>query len=103
MQTHPNITKPALSRRAFWDVDLKQLDFDRYPEFTVVRAMERGTSNDIREVIRYYGRYKVKSILTNSERLMPRAQVISRRLFLLHDSDFKCSTGIQRAKNYSMF
>jgi hypothetical protein len=103
VQTNPDIAKPALSRRAFWDVDLKHLDFDRYPEFTVVRAMERGTSNDIREVIRYYGKNKVQSILTNSERLLPRAQVISRRLFHLHNSDFKCSTGTQRAKNYSMF
>ncbi|WP_414017905.1 DUF6922 domain-containing protein [Chitinophaga sancti] len=103
MQTNPDIAKPVLSRRAFWDVDLKRLDFDRYPEFTVVRAMERGTSNDIREVIRYYGRDKVQAILTNSQSLLPRAQVISRRLFHLHNSDYKCSTGIQRAKNYSMF
>ncbi|ACU58085.1 DUF6922 domain-containing protein [Chitinophaga pinensis] len=78
--TNFNIAKPTLSRRAFWDVDLKQLDFDRYPEFTLVRAMERGTSNDIREVIRCYGSDKVRFILTNAERLLPRAQVISRRL-----------------------
>ncbi|MGN8035561.1 DUF6922 domain-containing protein [Chitinophaga sp. 22321] len=103
MQNDANIAKPSLSRRAFWDVDLKRLDFDRYPEFTVVRAMERGNLNDIREIIRYYGKDKVKSVLTNSERLLPRAQVISRRLFHLHNSDFKCSTGTQRAKNYSMF
>lgn len=103
VQTDPNITKPVLSRRAFWDVDLKQLDFDRYPEFTIVRIMERGTSNDIREVIRYYGKDKVQSTLTNSERLLPRAQIILRRLFHLHNSDFKCPTGTQRAKNYSMF
>jgi hypothetical protein len=103
VQANSNIAKPALSRRAFWDIDLKRLDFDRYPEFTIVRAMERGTLNDIREVIRYYGKDKVKFILTSSERLMPRAQVISRRLFHLYNSDFKCSTGTQRAKNYSMF
>ncbi|WP_394336929.1 DUF6922 domain-containing protein [Chitinophaga dinghuensis] len=103
MQSNSNISKPSLSKRAFWDIDLKQLDFDRYPEFTVVRAMERGTSSDIREVIRYYGRDKVKYILTNSDRLLPRAQVISRRLFHLHNSDYKCSTEIPRARNYSMF
>ncbi len=103
MQTNPAIAKPSLSRRAFWDVDLKRLDFDRYPAFTIIRAMERGTLNDIREVIRYYGRDKVKSILIDADRLLPRAQVISRRLFHLHNSDYKCSTGTQRAKNYSMF
>jgi hypothetical protein len=103
VQSNSNIAKPALSRRAFWDVNLEGLDFDRYPEFTIVRAMERGTSNDIREIIRYYGKDKVQSILINAERLLPRAQVISRRLFHLHNSDYKCSTGIQRAKNYSMF
>lgn len=44
MQMNPEIAKPALSRRGFWDVDQKQLDFDGYPDFTVVRVMERGTS-----------------------------------------------------------
>jgi hypothetical protein len=92
-----------LSRRAFWDIDLSRLDFDRYPDFTIIRAMERGTIKDIREVIRYYGKDKVRTSLTNAERLLPRAQVIGRRLFHLHNSDFKCSTGTQRAMNYSMF
>ncbi|WP_371417058.1 hypothetical protein [Chitinophaga sp. XS-30] len=100
---NPEIAKPALSRRGFWDVDLKRLDFDRYPDFTIVRVMERGTSNDIREIIRYYGRKKVCATVTNSERLLPRAQVISRRLFHLHNSDFKCFTAKSQVMNYSRY
>ncbi|WP_394353237.1 DUF6922 domain-containing protein [Paraflavitalea devenefica] len=103
MQANSSITKPSLSRRAFWDIDLARLDFDRYPEFTIIRAMERGTLDDIREIIRYYGRNRVRSIVTNSERLLPRAAVISRRLFHLHNSDFKCFTAKPQATNYSMF
>jgi hypothetical protein len=99
--TIPN--KPELSRRAFWDIDLGRLDFDRYPEFTIVRAMERGTFNDIREILRYYGKDKIRSIIINSERLLPRAIIISRRLFHLHNSDFKCSIAKQRVTNYSMY
>ncbi|WP_436485843.1 DUF6922 domain-containing protein [Chitinophaga sp. ARDCPP14] len=103
MRTNPDIAKPALSRRAYWDIDLRTLDFDRYPEFTIIRAMERGTSNDIREIFRYYGKDKIRNIVTNSEHLLPRAQVISRRLFHLRNSDFKCSTDKLRAMNFSKF
>lgn len=103
MQIDPSIKKPVLSRRAFWDIDLSTLDFDRYPEFTIVRALERGTFTDIRETIRYYGKDKTRSIVINAERLLPRALIISRRLFNLHNSDFKCSTAKQQATNFSMF
>jgi hypothetical protein len=103
VQINPEIKKPVLSRRAFWDIDFSTLDFDRYPEFTIVRAMERGTFNDIREVIRYYGKENIRSIVINSERLLPRALIISRRLFNLHNSDFKCSTAKQQATNFSMY
>lgn len=104
MQTNSTIAKhPTLSRRAFWDIDLSRLDFDRYPEFVIIRAMERGTTNDIREIFRYYGKDKVLFTLTNAERLLPRAHVVARRLFHLHNSDFKCFTAKQRATNYSMY
>jgi hypothetical protein len=95
--------KPVLSRRAFWDIDLQRLDFDRYADFTIVRVMERGTFSDIREIIRYYGKDTVRAIVTNAERLLPRAQLISRRLFRLHNNNFKCSIVKPRATNYSMY
>ena len=104
MQSNSSIShKPKLSRRAFWDIDLSRLDFDRYPEFVIVRALERGTITDIREIFRYYGKDKVLLTLINAERLLPRAQVVARRLFHLHNSDFKCFTAKQRATNYSMY
>ncbi|WP_372490041.1 DUF6922 domain-containing protein [Chitinophaga sedimenti] len=103
MQESSNIAKPNLTRRAFWDIDLKKLDFDRYSDFTIIRTMERGTKNDIREIIRYYGAEKVRTTLVNSDRLMPRALIISRRLFHLHNSDYKCSTAKPRAMNYSKY
>lgn len=97
------VTKPRLSRRAFWDTDILQLDFDLYPDFVITRAMERGTFNDIREIIRYYGKEKVQIIISNSDRLLPRAQIIARRLFHLHNKDFKCFIGKLQATNYSKY
>ena len=104
MQNNSSIRqKPTLSRRAFWDIDLPNLDFEQYPEFVIIRAMERGTIKDIREIFRYYGGDKIRITLINAETLLPRAQVVARRLFHLHNSDFRCFTAKQRATNYSMY
>lgn len=95
--------KPGLSRRAFWDTDLNCLNFDQYKEFTIIRVMERGTENDIEEIIGYYGKETIIRTLTAADRLMPRAMAEAKRKFKLTDKDFSCSTHKLPAPNYSKF
>ncbi len=76
-------SKPVLSQRSFWDTDLHKLDFDRYASFTIIRVLERGTDQDIDEIIRYYGADKVITAITSAKRLLPRAQLLGKPCFHL--------------------
>jgi len=103
MQKPQSIQKPILSRRAFWDIRLEELDFDRYAKFTIIRVFERGSTNDVREIIRYYGRARIIKTILLAEQLMPRAFVLSKRLFHLSNDQYKCLEGTPRVMNFSMF
>jgi hypothetical protein len=103
MEQTQTIQEPQLSRRAFWDTRLETLDFDRYDKFVVIRVLERGSTSDIREIIRYYGKDKIITIVTLADQLMPRAFIISKRLFHLTKDQYKCLNGTIQVKNYSMY
>jgi hypothetical protein len=96
-------TAPDLSGSAFWDIDLGKLDFDRYADFTIVRIFERGTAEDIQEILRYYGKQQIIHSLTHAASLTPRALALGIKLFGLSPDEFTCSKPSPRAMRYSMY
>lgn len=74
-------TIPRLSKAAFWDIDLSTLDLERYASFTIVRVFERGTEEDIAEVIRYFGGPRIISVLSHAHALQPRAIAVVKKIF----------------------
>lgn len=52
-----------LNRAIFWDVDFDQLDLSKYSHWIIVRVIERGNVDDIRQIRRYYGEQLVKEAL----------------------------------------
>jgi hypothetical protein len=103
MASLKNLKKPNLSKRAFWDVDLNSLDFDKYDEFTIVRVFERGTEDDKKEILKYYGRPKVRHTLTKTTSLQALAKEWAKRLLHLSDTDFPCYTETPRARSFSRY
>lgn len=71
--TSSNKAAPKLSRAAFWDIDLDKLDLVRYADFVIIRVFERGTPEDIRQIIAYFGKSRVGATLTGASTLQPRA------------------------------
>ena len=94
---------PKLSHFGFWDVDLHNLNFDKYASFVIIRVMERGTSEDMQEVIRYYGEKKVKQCLTSAPFLKSTAVEAGKELLNLKNEDFKCYTNTPLTRNFSMY
>lgn len=41
--------------RLFWDVDLSEVDLEKYPEWTVERVLEFGNFEDVQLLIRHFG------------------------------------------------
>ena len=102
----PNISNTnqlRLSRTAFWDIDLNKLDADLYPDYTIIRVLERGTEKDIQEIIRYFGKDRIIETLSNAKQLLPRAIALGKKLFGLTASQFECSKHLQQTTTYSRY
>ncbi len=59
-------SKPDISKRAFWDVDFDQLDFENNAQAIIIRVLERGTYNDMISIMKYYGEERLISELTSA-------------------------------------
>ena len=98
-----SINKPRLTNFGFWDVDLQKLDFDKYAKFVIIRVMERGTTEDMRELVEYYGQDLVIKTITAAPSLMQTAIAAAKYYFKLKDEDFKCFTKTRPTGNLSMY
>lgn len=86
----PDIVKPVLDKRIFWDVDFENIDYDAKANFVIERVFERGDVDDIRNTRRYYGDEKITTVLLNAKflpetRMYLASAVINRPL-----KDFRC-------------
>lgn len=94
---------PQLSKFAFWDIDLSRMDFAKYADFAIIRVFERGTMDDIKQIIGYYGEQRVIRSLTTATTLLPRAVKLGELLFGLSRNQFACSSTSQSAMTYSKY
>lgn len=66
---HPDLTKirPVI----FWDTDINSMDWDKNKPAIISRVFERGNEQEITEIIRFYGKNEVVSVLNDSKNLLP--------------------------------
>ena len=50
---------PKINKAIFWDTDMEKMDWIRYRKAIIQRVFERGNSNEINEIIRFYGKEEV--------------------------------------------
>jgi hypothetical protein len=55
---------PKLSKHLFWDYDIDRLDPDIDKKLILERVFSRGTENDEREALNYYGKEVVKNTVS---------------------------------------
>ena len=55
-----------LPKALFWDIPGQSPDYKNHPEWVVKRVFNRGSMEDIAEIIIFYGKEKVKEVLTTS-------------------------------------
>ena len=61
--------KPAIRRHLLWEYDWEKIDFSRMYSIVIERVIERGDFQDWREIIRYYGKAKIRKTAEESTRL----------------------------------
>ena len=67
---NPNC-KPDLAPKWFWDFDYNKIDWQTSYKTIIARILERGNEKEWKELIRFYGRERVMSVLKNEIVYLP--------------------------------
>lgn len=78
------------SKGLFRDADETRFDYEKHAGQIIPRVFMRGHTEDIKQVLRYYGREKVKGVLLDTRYLDKKTLAFSAVLFNLHKEDFRC-------------
>jgi hypothetical protein len=57
--------RPNLPNRLFWEVNLKTLNWQTAFKSVIERVLDRGSEEEIDELVRFYGKEKVLDVLKN--------------------------------------
>ena len=68
-QSKPNMA--IISKVLFWDTDIDKIDWQKYKRYVINRVFERGSENEINEIISFYGKEDVKKILPTLPYYLP--------------------------------
>ncbi|PZR27327.1 MAG: plasmid maintenance system antidote protein [Citrobacter freundii] len=61
---HPSYA--VIRRILFWDTTLQQIDWQNQHAYVIERVFERGNEDEKKEIVRFYGKDRVKSIIGTS-------------------------------------
>ncbi len=63
-QPKPDLSK--LRRVVFWDTSMDKIDWEKHKKAIITRIFEKGNQTEKDEIIRFYGKDSVESILNNN-------------------------------------
>lgn len=81
---------PQISQSTFWDIDYNDLNFDKQYDFIISRVFDRGTLEEVIQILKYYGVKKVVDAIEHTERLHEAGIDLAKSIFHLKDEQFKC-------------
>lgn len=64
---HSQLHRPDLTKfrpTLFWDTTLDNIDFVAHSRYVINRVFERGTEEEIKEIIQFYGIEEIKNTIT---------------------------------------
>ncbi len=82
--------KPIFSQNLFWDIDIEELDVDKYPKFVIERVIERGSLEDWHKVKNYYTFEQIKELSLTMRCLAPTALTFIAAYLNLPITEFRC-------------
>lgn len=66
-----NVQKPNISKMLFWDWRYEDIDWQLTYRSIIERVLERGTKEEIDEIVRFYGKPKIMNALKNEIKYLP--------------------------------
>ena len=87
-----------LSAPLFWDIDQSSIDPEAHAVFLIIRVMERGTRQEVRTTLSYYGTSLIKDALLNAPSLSPKTIAFFANQFGIEKETFRA---YQRASHWT--
>lgn len=81
-------TRPNLSKVAFWDVNIENIDFEASSLFVMNKVVNYGSWADIIEIFKYYGVDRVKREIVNGSYFKKTALSFLCTVLSLSEADF---------------
>ena len=86
-----NITMP-FSKNLFWDADSEKLDLRSNMRYVIQRVLDRGTLDDLRTAVEYYGQDVIVDVAKSLRTLEPRALSFISCIANVPREEFRCYT-----------
>jgi len=85
-------TKTELTRSLFWDVEYDNLDFVKHAPFIVECVLNRGSVEDFKAILQFYGREELKDIAVQIRYLDKKTLQFCSSFFNVPIQNFRCYT-----------
>jgi hypothetical protein len=89
---------PKFTKTAFWDVDIKKIDYQKHRLFVMEKVLNYGLWEDFIILIKFYGKKNIKKEIVNASYLNKDVMSFVCLIFNLRPEDFKCYSKIQFQK-----
>ena len=76
---------PSIRKHLLWEYNWEEIDFPKLATVVIERVIERGNITDWKEIIRFYGKAKIRTIAKKSTRLNKKNKQFT---FIFLQSDF---------------
>ena len=64
---------PSFLKKYFWDVNFKELDFEKYPAYISERILEYGNVKAVKWLLRNVSKQDLKKIIIKTYQLSPKS------------------------------
>ncbi|HDR88382.1 MAG TPA: hypothetical protein ENN63_01970 [Bacteroidetes bacterium] len=81
----------SINPHLFWDVDISRLDAFRSRRLVIERVFSLGNTDEIRRVLKFYGKEEIIHILTNLNYLDKKTLNFAATLLHVPKEKFKCT------------
>ena len=88
-----------LSKKAFWDVDMKTIDAEKHADYIIQKVFEYGNLEDMLNVHRYYGVKKIKEAFINYQFFLPDSAAFVAAIYNFDKKDLRCFSPKRFQKN----
>lgn len=82
------MNKPVLSKQAFWDVDMDQIDYEKDMLAIFEKVMYRGTPDDFFTLAKFYGDERIRKEIIHTKNFGPKEINFCCIIFKMEPDDF---------------